>query len=106
MTASPAIVAKALRTTGGSASSTRSTRAHIAEGERCLKELKFKGLRSASGSAPAASRRRGLVCAFWEWAQDRQVPVFLHPPRVPIGHEQQMNQFKLDELVTGRSTLR
>ena len=37
--------------------------------------------------------------AFWEWAQARQVPIFIHPPRVPIGHEQQMDQYKLDELV-------
>ena len=37
--------------------------------------------------------------AFWEWAQDRQVPLFIHPPRVPIGHDQQMDQFKLDELI-------
>ena len=43
-------------------------------------------------------RRRGSF-AFWEWAQDRQVPVFIHPPRVPIGNEQQMDQFKLDELI-------
>ena len=27
------------------------------------------------------------------------MPIFIHPPRVPIGHEQQMDQFKLDELV-------
>jgi predicted TIM-barrel fold metal-dependent hydrolase len=27
------------------------------------------------------------------------VPLFIHPPRVPIGHDQQMDQFKLDELV-------
>ncbi len=73
-------------------------KSHIAEGERCLTSLKFKGL---------------LICtswhgryidgedsfAFWEWAQDRQVPVFIHPPRVPIGNEQQMDQFKLDELI-------
>lgn len=70
----------------------------IAEGERCLSSLGFKGL---------------LICtswhgrfidgedsfAFWEWAQDKQVPIFLHPVRVPIGHDQQMNQYKLDELV-------
>jgi aminocarboxymuconate-semialdehyde decarboxylase len=36
---------------------------------------------------------------FWEWAEDRQVPLFIHPPRVPIGHEQQMDQYKLDELI-------
>lgn len=70
----------------------------IAEGERCLDQLGFKGL---------------LICTswhgrfidgedawpFWEWAQDRQVPLFIHPPRVPIGHEQQMDQYKLDELI-------
>ncbi len=27
------------------------------------------------------------------------MPVFIHPPRVPIGNEQQMDQFKLDELI-------
>jgi predicted TIM-barrel fold metal-dependent hydrolase len=27
------------------------------------------------------------------------VPIFIHPPRVPIGHDQQMDQYKLDELV-------
>ena len=27
------------------------------------------------------------------------MPLFIHPPRVPIGHEQQMDQYKLDELV-------
>jgi hypothetical protein len=27
------------------------------------------------------------------------VPLFIHPPRVPIGHDQQMDQYKLDELV-------
>jgi predicted TIM-barrel fold metal-dependent hydrolase len=36
---------------------------------------------------------------FWEFAADRPVPIFLHPPRVPIGADQQMNQYKLDELV-------
>src|SRR6185437_10962863 len=36
---------------------------------------------------------------FWEYAQDKQVPIFLHPVRVPIGHDQQMDQYKLDELV-------
>ena len=27
------------------------------------------------------------------------MPLFIHPPRVPIGHDQQMDQYKLDELV-------
>jgi len=36
---------------------------------------------------------------FWKWASEKQVPLFIHPPRVPIGHNRQMDQFKLDELV-------
>jgi predicted TIM-barrel fold metal-dependent hydrolase len=70
----------------------------IAEGERCLDELGFKGLLITSswhGEFIDAEQ----AFAFWEWAQDRQVPVFIHPPRVPIGCERQMDQFKLDELV-------
>ncbi len=27
------------------------------------------------------------------------MPLFIHPPRVPIGHDRQMDQYKLDELV-------
>jgi predicted TIM-barrel fold metal-dependent hydrolase len=73
-------------------------KAHIAEGERCLKELKFKGLLICS-SWHGRFLDGEDAYPFWEWAQDRQVPVFLHPPRVPIGHAQQMNQFKLDELI-------
>ena len=73
-------------------------KAHIAEGERCLKELKFKGLLICS-SWHGRFLDGEDAYPFWEWAQDRQVPVFIHPPRVPIGNEQQMNQFKLDELI-------
>jgi predicted TIM-barrel fold metal-dependent hydrolase len=71
---------------------------HIAEGERCLGSLRCKGLLITS-----SWRGRFIdgedAFAFWEWAEDQQVPVFIHPPRVPIGHETQMDQYKLDELV-------
>jgi len=73
-------------------------RSHIAEGERCLGPLGFKGLLITS-SWHGRFLDGEEAFAFWEWAQDQQVPVFIHPPRVPIGHDQQMNQFKLDELV-------
>ncbi len=70
----------------------------IAEGERCLGALGFKGF-----LVPSSWHGRFIdgedSFAFWDWAQDRQVPIFIHPPRVPIGHAQQMDQFKLDELV-------
>jgi aminocarboxymuconate-semialdehyde decarboxylase len=70
----------------------------IVEGERCLGALGFKGLLICS-SWHGRFLDGEDAFPFWEWAQDKQVPVFLHPPRVPIGHEQQMDQFKLDELV-------
>jgi predicted TIM-barrel fold metal-dependent hydrolase len=71
---------------------------HIAEGERCLGPLGFKGLLICS-SWHGRFLDGEDAFPFWEWAQDKQVPVFIHPPRVPIGHEQQMDQYKLDELV-------
>jgi predicted TIM-barrel fold metal-dependent hydrolase len=74
---------------------------HIAEGERCLKSLGFKGLLICT-SWHGRFLDGEDAFAFWEWAEDRQVPIFIHPPRVPIGHEQQMDQYKLDELI-GRS---
>jgi len=71
---------------------------HIAEGERCLAALGFKGLLITS-SWHGRFIDDADAFPFWEWAQARQVPLFIHPPRVPIGHDQQMDQFKLDELV-------
>jgi predicted TIM-barrel fold metal-dependent hydrolase len=71
---------------------------HIAEGERCLGALGFKGLLICS-SWHGRFLDGEDAFPFWEWAEHRQVPVFLHPPRVPIGHDQQMDQYKLDELV-------
>jgi predicted TIM-barrel fold metal-dependent hydrolase len=71
---------------------------HLAEGERCLGALGFKGLLITS-SWHGRFIDDEAAFPFWEWAQARQVPIFIHPPRVPIGHDQQMDQYKLDELV-------
>ncbi len=71
---------------------------HIAEGERCLGPLGFKGL-LVNTSWHGRFIDGEDAFPFWEWAQDKQVPLFIHPPRVPIGHDQQMGQYKLDELV-------
>jgi aminocarboxymuconate-semialdehyde decarboxylase len=71
---------------------------HIAEGERCLGPLGFKGLLVTSSWHGRFIDGEDAF-PFWEWAQHCQVPVFIHPPRVPIGHDQQMDQYKLDELV-------
>ena len=73
-------------------------RDHIAEGERCMTSLGFKGLLITTSWHGRFIDTEGSF-PFWEWAQDRQVPLFIHPPRVPIGHDRQMGQYKLDELV-------
>ena len=70
----------------------------IAEGERCLGALGFKGTQICTSWHGRFIDGEDTF-PFWEWAQDRNVPVFIHPPRVPIGHDQQMDQYKLDELV-------
>jgi len=70
----------------------------IAEGERCLGALHFKGIQICSSWHGRFIDGEDSF-AFWEWAEDKQVPVFIHPPRVPIGHQQQMDQYKLDELI-------
>ena len=73
-------------------------REHVAEGERCLSSLGHKGLLITTSWHGRFIDGEDAF-AFWEWAEHAQVPLFLHPPRVPIGHEQQMDQYKLDELV-------
>lgn len=72
--------------------------AHIVEGERCLDALGLKGL-LVNTSWHGRFIDGEDAFPFWEWAQHAQVPLFLHPPRVPIGHDRQMDQYKLDELV-------
>lgn len=70
----------------------------ISEAERCMGAMGFKGLMintSWQGRFPDTEE----AYPFWEYAQDKQVPLFMHPVRVPIGHDQQMDQYKLDELV-------
>ena len=93
-----AIVARAPRSNWGLGTLNPLDASHIAEGERCLGALGFKGLLITS-SWHGQFIDGEAAFPFWEWAQERQVPVFVHPPRVPIGHDQQMDQYKLDELV-------
>jgi predicted TIM-barrel fold metal-dependent hydrolase len=70
----------------------------VAEGERCRSSLGFKGLLICSSWHGRFIDGEDAY-PFWEWAEDRRVPVFIHPPRVPIGHDRQMDQYKLDELI-------
>ncbi len=71
---------------------------HITEAERCMGPLGFKGLLFNS-SWHGRYLDSEEAWPFWEYVQDQGVPVFMHPVRTPIGHDQQMDQYKLDELV-------
>jgi aminocarboxymuconate-semialdehyde decarboxylase len=73
-------------------------KSHVREGQRCLRELGCKGLLITSSWHGEFIDSQASF-AFWEWAEHDQVPIFIHPPRVPIGHDRQMDQYKLDELV-------
>jgi aminocarboxymuconate-semialdehyde decarboxylase len=92
------IVARAPQSCWGLGTLNPLDRGHIAEGERCLDALGLKGLLILSSWHGRFIDGEDSF-AFWEWAEDRQVPLFIHPPRVPIGHDRQMDQYKLDELV-------
>lgn len=72
--------------------------AMLAEAERCMGALGCKGLLITTSWHGRFIDGEDAEW-FWEYVQDRQVPIFLHPVRVPIGHDQQMDQYKLDELV-------
>jgi predicted TIM-barrel fold metal-dependent hydrolase len=92
------IVAKAPSDTWGMGTVNPLDKGQIAEAERCMGPLKFKGLLVTS-SWHGRYMDNEESYPFWEYAQDKQVPIFIHPVRVPIGHDTQMDQYKLDELV-------
>jgi aminocarboxymuconate-semialdehyde decarboxylase len=92
------IVSRAPQTCWGLGTLNPLDRSHLAEGECCMGSLGFKGLLICS-SWHGEFIDDEAAFPFWEWVEDKQVPIFIHPPRVPIGHEQQMDQYKLDELV-------
>ena len=72
--------------------------AHIKEAERCMGPLGFKGLLLTT-SWHGRYLDNDEALPFWEWAEASKTPIFLHPVRTPIGHKQQMGQYKLDELI-------
>src|SRR5215475_14658139 len=73
-------------------------KSQIAEGKRCLGPLGFKGL-LINTSWHGRFIDGEDAYPFWEWAEHQQVPLFIHPVRVPIGADRQMDQYKLDEIV-------
>ncbi len=70
----------------------------VAEAERCVGALGFKGLLLCS-SWHKRFIDNAEATPFWEWADATRTPIFIHPPRAPIGADQEMGQYKLDELV-------
>ncbi|HUK61587.1 MAG TPA: amidohydrolase family protein [Stellaceae bacterium] len=92
------IVGKAPQNTYGMGTINPLDRTQIPEAERCLGPLGFKGLLVCSSWHGRFIDTEDTY-PFWEFAEARQAPIFIHPVRVPIGHDQQMDQYKLDELV-------
>jgi predicted TIM-barrel fold metal-dependent hydrolase len=69
----------------------------IAECNRCLDALNAKGVNvgtSWKGEFLDSEKARH----FWEFAQEKGVVVFLHPPFAPIG-KKKMNKYRLEEVV-------
>ena len=72
--------------------------ANVRESERAMTQLGFKGLLCTT-SWHGLYLDTEEAWPFWEYVQDKGVPIFLHPVRTPIGHDNQMDQYKLDELI-------
>lgn len=68
-----------------------------AECERCFNAYDAKGITintSWDGQFPDAEEAE----PFWRYAQEKDVPIFIHPPFVPIGHEK-MDIYRLEEMI-------
>lgn len=93
-----ALVEKSKGTTWGLGVANPLDKTLVRDAENCFNTPGFKGLLINSSWRGKFIDTEDAY-PFWEWAEDKQVPLFLHPVRVPIGHEQHMDQYKLDELV-------
>jgi predicted TIM-barrel fold metal-dependent hydrolase len=69
----------------------------IKECERCFEELGAKGINIGT-SWNGEFLDSPQLDYFWEYVQDKDVALFLHPPLVPIGYHK-MNAYKLEEMV-------
>jgi predicted TIM-barrel fold metal-dependent hydrolase len=72
-------------------------RRHLYEARRCIEQLGFAGIlidTSWHGEFPDSED----AYPFWQWAEEEGIPIFLHPPALPIGHEK-MNRYKLEEAI-------
>jgi predicted TIM-barrel fold metal-dependent hydrolase len=72
-------------------------RSHVSESERCIRDLGFKGV-VVDTSWHGEFLDGEEAYPFWEWADATGVPIFLHPPALPIGYAQ-MDRYKLEEAI-------
>jgi predicted TIM-barrel fold metal-dependent hydrolase len=69
----------------------------VAECERCINRLRAKGV-NVSTSWKGKFLDSDKLDHFWEYADDQRIPVYLHPPLLPIGYRS-MNKYRLEETV-------
>ena len=74
-----------------------SEQSSIEECERCFKEHDAKGI-TIGTSWDGEFLNSQKIESFWQYAQDRDVAIFLHPPFVPIGYSK-MNIYRLEEMI-------
>jgi len=70
---------------------------HLDELKRCIRELGFKGA-GIDTSWDGEFLDSPKTHAFFELAEKMGIPVFLHPPHLPLGYEK-MNAYRLEEEV-------
>ena len=69
----------------------------VPECERCIDELGARGV-NISTSWNGKFLDSPALTPFWHFLEAKDVPVFLHPPQVPIGYKD-MDAYKLEEMV-------
>ena len=72
----------------------------VREAERCLDELGFKGLAidTSYGTTDRVFNHTVETFEFWEYVNDKRVPVYIHPAMLCYGWEW-MDRYKFDEAV-------
>lgn len=72
----------------------------VKEAERCVDELGFRALAvdTSYGVTDRAFLHTPETLEFWEFVNDREIPVYVHPSMLPYGWEW-MDRFKFEETV-------
>jgi aminocarboxymuconate-semialdehyde decarboxylase len=75
-------------------------KAAVREAERCIEELAFKGLAidTSYGTTDRRYNHSVETFEFWEYVDDKQIPVFIHPAMLCYGWEW-MDRYRFDETI-------